>query len=67
MEENKENSKAKKQKIAKENQEEGKVTWEIYKAYLAAVKNLPFVAGVFILLLVTQVFHSGVSYFISVW
>jgi hypothetical protein len=55
------------QQITKEKQQEGKVSSEIYKAYFAAVKNFPFVFIVFFLLLATQVFQSGVSYFISIW
>lgn len=55
------------QHIAKENQQKGKVTAEIYKSYFAAVKNLPFVICVVFLLLLTQIFHSSVSYFISIW
>lgn len=67
---NKQNAKAsddEEQQITKEKQQEGKVATDIYKAYFAAVKNFPFVFVVFFLLLATQVFHSGVSYFISIW
>jgi hypothetical protein len=55
------------QQIAKETQQSGKVTTEVYKKYFTAVNNLPFVCFVVFLLVLSQVLHSGVSFFISIW
>lgn len=45
----------------------GKVTKDVYKAYLAAVNNPLFVIVVLVLFVATQALMSGVDYFISIW
>ena len=55
------------QKVTKETQEKGEVTTDIYKTYFKAVRNPFIIALVAFLFIGTQVFFSGINFFVSIW
>lgn len=51
----------------KETQEEGKVSWNVYKNYIMAVQNIPLVVFVLILRVLNQSIASFIDYFVAQW
>lgn len=51
----------------KENQEEGKVSRDVYKKYFKAVKSIPLVIFVLSLRIINQAIASFIDYFVAQW